>query len=287
MYKNNWFKWYYDSLLYSNKKSYTSFLEIEMEDLLIETDSFKNELIQSVKEIETNSRNILLTNNSMNFAIIKTFQDLGIPVKIWIPRYGSLNLQHFMNSVDFCYKNKFQFEIVDLNVPLFFKNKARDLFSKALPVDLLKLPIIETIEMIGKDLICSLRDPVLVRNSVFYSEDSNWALKVTEDDLCIPAYFSSDKNMHLDFFFGRKELVKSYIDSKEIKDLIEDKLTSVSSSIKIKDEIIKKQFPELEDFLKEKQEQQIEENLTRYAGKLWYQNNPKLFGLDLLYSKDP
>ncbi len=281
MYNNNWFKWYYDSSLYSNKQSYTSRLEIEISDSLVEAQSFRDELVNSVKEIETKSRNVLLTNSSINFAIVKTFHELKIPVKVWIPRYGNLNLQHFLNAMDFCHRYKFQYEIVDLNVPLFFKNKGKEAYSKSFPIDVMKLPIIEIIEMIDKDLICSLRDPIIVRNSVFYDDGGAWSLKITEDDLCIPAYFSKNKNMHLDFFFGRKELIKSYIKTQEIQDLIRDKYPTVSSSIKIKDEVVKSSLPELTEFLIEKEIHYPEEHLTTYSAKLWGHCLPKMFDLNL------
>lgn len=280
MYNNNWFKWYYDSYLYSNKRSFNSQLEIEIDHSPVQAQSLKEEFILSVKQVESSIRNVLLTGNIFNYVTIKCFLDLQIPVKAFIPRYGSLNLKNFLTAVDFCHLNRVPFEVVDLNVPLFYKNKARDLYSKSYPIDLNKLPVIEVIEMIGQNLICCLRDPIIVRDSVFYDCQGTWKLKITEDDICIPAYFSKEKNLNLDFFFSRKELVKSYIETNEVKNLIQDNIQEFSSSMLIKDDVVKKIWPELSSYILDYEEQLDDQEFIQYAGKLWAHHVPKLFDLN-------
>lgn len=233
MYKDNWFKWYYDGNLYSRKQTEKSSLEISLSLELDNARPFKEEFFNSILEIKDQARSILFTGNPVNYAIIRSYLELKIPFKVYIPKFSEINVHHVNNAIKICQRDNINFQILDLDLKHFFNSEASRYFLKSFPVDPKKLPLLKIIEMIDEPVVGCFREPLVLRDKVFNDETANWHLKITEDDLTIPCYFyNTDK--FVDFFFYRKELVSSYILSQHMKDLFltTDQISSVDVKIK-------------------------------------------------------
>ena len=242
MYNNNWFKWSYSGGEYSKKSSLGDLISISLSTQEVVCDNFHAELKNTVLYLEESTRNILLTGYPISQAMLRSFVDSGVPAKAFIPKFSNLNLEQVKRSQEICERYNIKFTVVDLNLEHFFKAEAYDIFDKSFTLDVKKLPIIKIVEMINLPVLCSFREPFIVRDNVFEESPGSWNLKITEDDLTLPSYFYNTQCIS-DFFFYRKELVKSYIKRQEMQDLINGKIPGRISSFAVKVDIFESIWP--------------------------------------------
>jgi hypothetical protein len=243
MYKHNWFKWSYNSTEYSQKPSPNTVATIEISDSIIVHNSFKHELIETIKYLEPVCKGILFTGYPVNYAIIKLSKELGIPLTVYIPKFSNINLGHCTRAVNICEREGFSYKIVDLDLEKFFENDAESIFKRCYALDVKKLPLVGMLEKIDDAILCTFREPYIIRNTIYDDKSAKWSLKMTEDDLTIPSYFHSSNNIFTDFFFYRKETVVSYIHSPQIQMLINNNRRGLSSSVSVKLDIFEELWP--------------------------------------------
>ena len=242
MYQHNWFKWSYNSIEYSQKPSPNTVATIEISDSIIVHNSFKHELIETIKYLEPVCKGILFTGYPVNYAIIKLSKELGIPLTVYIPKFSDINLGHCTRAVNICEREGFNYKIVDLDLENFFKNDAQLIFKKCYALDVAKLPLIGILEKIDDSILFTFREPQIIRNTLNETGSADWALKITEDDITIPSYFHSSNKVFSDFFFYRKETVVSYIHSPQIQSLINNNRQGLSSSLSVKLDIFEEMW---------------------------------------------
>ncbi len=229
VYKDNWFKWFYDKELYSKKIKVDSHLELELSLDFESRLNFKEEFYNSIIDIKDKARSILFTGYPINYAIIRAYKDLQIPFKVYIPKFGETNLEHCARAKDICNRLNIDYIVVEIDLEKFFKAEAENYFHLCYTIDPKKLVLIKVLEMINEPVVGAFREPTIIRGSVFNNEKSDWFLKITEDDLTLPAYFyNTDK--FIDLFFYRKELVSSYITSPYMQTLMQEDTSSISSA---------------------------------------------------------
>jgi hypothetical protein len=243
MYQHSWFKWSYNSTEYSQKPSPNTVATIEISDSIIVHNSFKHELIETIKYLEPVCKGILFTGYPVNYAIIKLSKELGIPLTVYIPKFSDINFGHCTRAVNICEREGFNYKIVDLDLENFFKNDAQLIFKKCYALDVAKLPLIGILEKIDDSILFTFREPQIIRNTLNETGSADWALKITEDDITIPSYFHSSNKVFSDFFFYRKETVVSYIHSPQIQSLINNNRQGLSSSLSVKLDIFEEMWP--------------------------------------------
>jgi hypothetical protein len=243
MYKHNWFKWSYNSIEYSQKPDSNTVATIEISDSIIVHKSFKHELIETIKYLEPVCKGILFTGYPLNYAIIKLSKELGIPLTVYIPKFGNINVGHCARAINICVKEGFDYKIVDLDLENFFNNDAESIFKKCYALDVKKLPLIGILEKIDDSILFSFREPQIIKNTLYDVESAEWTLKITEDDITIPSYFHLSNRVFTDFFFYRKETIAAYIHSPQIQSLINNNRQGLSSSLSVKLDIFEEMWP--------------------------------------------
>lgn len=229
---NDWFKWNYEGVEYSSKPSATSKINVSIFNYATNFSSFQRELYNSVEELQSNSRSILLTAYPVNYAILKSYYDLKIPLKVYIPQFGNFNREHVERAKKICDSHNMNYTLVDLNIEKFFEEQAEELQSKLFLLDVKKLPLVKLLETINDPVICTTREPLLVKDKMFDTEEGSWLLKITEEDMLLPSYFFKDKKVFSDFFFYRKELVSSYIN--DPLNILHSNYRGITSSMGVK-----------------------------------------------------
>lgn len=243
MYEHNWFKWSYNSIEYCQKPDPATIAVTEILDSNITHKSFKHELTETIKYLEPVCKSILFTGHPVNYAIIKISKELGIPLIVYIPKFSDINLGHCTRAVNICEREGLNYKIVDLDLEKFFENDAESIFKKCYALDVKKLPLIGMLEKIDDKILCTFREPHIIRDTIYDDKSANWTLKMTEDDLTIPSYFHSSNNVFTDFFFYRKETVASYIHSPQIQMLTNNNRHGLSSSVSVKLDIFEELWP--------------------------------------------
>lgn len=243
MYKNNWFEWSYNGVSYASKDTPTSPIEIKINNLPLAVDSHYQELLNNAAYIKDHFQeplDLFFSGGINSQVILRTYLDLGIPINVYIARYeNKYNIHDVFTAVKICEELNVKHTIIDFNLEHFFENDADRYFQQCYCLDVKNLINLKLVEYSDNIPIIGNRYPYIYRNSMFYSEEGKWLLKMTEDEITVQAAILNSRPAVVDWFFHSPEVSMSLLQTDIVKNLTLDKIPGRATFLFEKNDLYK------------------------------------------------
>jgi hypothetical protein len=137
---NNYFKWYYDGVLFGRKKSADSVLTLKYDTKVKKFGSFKEELINNAHrfvEVYPNRKfSIMLSGGSESETLLRTYKEANIDCTAYIFRYErDVNLYDVSFAVSACESLNANYKIIDFNLMSFYNSVEPERISEIAQLD--------------------------------------------------------------------------------------------------------------------------------------------------------
>jgi hypothetical protein len=249
----NYFKWYYDDVLYGRKSSINSKLKIFNDASVVSFGSFKTELINNAnKLVETypgKKFSILLSGGSESETIIRTYKLANIDFKAYIFRYEKdINIYDVSYAVSACESIGADYKIIDFNIEKFFNLDAEKISEIAqidYPRALVHCKFLDYIQD-ESVIIAGLGATGWSRTDTDYSKKGSWINEFYDREASWERYvLYLRRNICMSWFRFSPELVLAHHHTKWATDLRNDKFKGKLGVISTKLQGYKEAFPEM------------------------------------------
>ena len=177
-YKNNWFTYSYDSILFGKKTSTHSIFDIELTPTVTTVKSYYEELKDNatrIRDTYTGKLDLLFSGGIDSEVVLRIYNDLKIPINICIFKYeNDYNYYEFNRAVKICDSMQLPYTVIDFNLQKFFETDAYDIWTKVHCMGSGWLPLLKMIEYLDNIPIMGDGEPLWVFNN------TSWEFELEE-----------------------------------------------------------------------------------------------------------
>lgn len=249
-YKDSWFSYSYDSILFGNKTKENSIFTIDLNPTVINFRSYHEELIENAKKIRdviSGPLDLLFSGGIDSEVVLRVYHDLKIPINVFIFRYeNGYNHRELEQAFKICDSLDVKYKLIDFNLKKFFENEAFDIWKKVKCKGSGWLPHMKMTEYLDGTPIIGSGDPYWVRTDKDLSRKGNWLFEIDEGAKAWTVYHKFiNRKIISDWYEYSPEIILSHMKLPLIQKLINDNIPGKLSSFSSKAVIHKEIWPDI------------------------------------------
>lgn len=250
-YKNNWFTYSYDSVLFGHKDSPSSEFTIELTPTVTSVGSYHEELKNNamrIRDMITGSLDLMFSGGIDSEVILRIYNDLKIPINVYIFKYeNDYNYREFNQAIKVCDALGVKHKIIDFNLEKFFENEAHSIWSKVNCNSSGWLPHMKMTEYLDGTPIIGSGDPYWIRTSKELTTKCPWVFEIDEGAKAWTVYHKNiQRNIISDWYEYSPEMIISHLNLPLIQKLINDQIPGKLSSFSSKAILHKEIWPSID-----------------------------------------
>jgi len=216
---NNWYKWYYDGILFGRKKSINSILDVKfdakVDNVLPLAEEIKRTAKKTLELYENKKISVLFSGGSESELLARTFKDLNTDMCAYIFRYeNDINLYDVSYAVTISEIYNIPYKIIDFSLSKFYENDAEEVSEISQIGESRALPQLKCLDYIDDnslilggtgDVVCRrIKNKDIAFNKQYigdsleedidYTKKGNWVQVVSELDIGWERY-TREKNI--------------------------------------------------------------------------------------------
>jgi len=251
IYKDNWFTYSYDSILFGKKTSTHSIFDIELTPTVTTVKSYYEELKDNatrIRDTYTGKLDLLFSGGIDSEVVLRIYNDLNIPINICIFKYeNDYNHYEFNRAIKICDSMQLPYTIIDFNLQKFFETDAYDIWTKVHCMGSGWLPLLKMIEYLDGTPIIGSGESYWVRTSRDNTTTYPWKFEIDEGAKAWTVYCKSiGRQVISDWYEHSPELIVAHTNLQLIQDLINDRIPGKLSSTSSKAVVHKNIWPDIE-----------------------------------------
>jgi hypothetical protein len=153
---NNWFKWYYDGVLFGRKQSANSILDVKFDALVTNVLPLAEEIKRTAKKTvelyENKKISVLFSGGLESELVVRTFKDMNADLCAYIFRYeNDINIYDVSYAVTISEIYNIPYKIIDFSLSKFYEKDAEKISELSQIVDSRALPQMKFLDYIDDD----------------------------------------------------------------------------------------------------------------------------------------
>lgn len=202
-----------------------------------------------IREENSGPIDLFFSGGIQSQLMLRSFLDCEINVNPIIVKYtNDYNIDDYQTAVKICTDFNLKYKTIDFDIESFFEHEAEGYYDKCPCLEVKLLPILKFVEYSDNLPVLATRSVYVTRSSTFYQNKEEWHVKITADELKVPAYFNSlDYKVIGDWFFYSTDVPKSFVETNTIKRLIADEFPGRISSHGVRGSIYRRYWKDFVD----------------------------------------
>lgn len=227
---NDWMSYSYDGVINGKKIKNSSIFKIHYNNKNALQMSYKDALYRNaslMRELYPEPFDVCFSGGIDSEIVVRVFNDLKIKQNICIFKFeNDHNIKDYTNAVNLCNRLNLNYKVIDFKLEKFFENEGITYAEKTKCAKSARLPRFKWIEMLDNVPVFGEGEPYWFRKNKTNSNiKSDWVFEIAENNYSIAIYAREiGKTSLIQWYEFTPEVNRSFYDSIEIKDLLDDKL---------------------------------------------------------------